>query len=120
MRGQEHSGQTVLVRERWPIKLSTTGSIRRVPHSSRRATTPTGPGTTVFDLSVFKTFNLGSSEFRRLQFRAEAFNVFNTPQFNNPNAQIGSPGAGRITSAGSPPLFQRTSREIQLALKLYF
>ena len=80
----------------------------------------TGPGTTEFDLSVFKNFSLGSVEARRLQFRAEAFNVFNTPQFNIPNAQIGSPGAGRITSAGSPPLFQRTSREIQLALKLYF
>ncbi len=79
-----------------------------------------GPGTTEFDLSLFKSFNLGATEARRLQFRAEAFNVLNTPQFNNPNAQIGSPQAGRITSAGSPPLFQRTSREIQLALKLYF
>ena len=78
-----------------------------------------GPGTTEFDLSAFKNFSLGA-EARRLQFRAEAFNVFNTPQFNNPNAQIGSPQVGRITSAGSPPLFQRTSREIQLALKLYF
>jgi hypothetical protein len=80
----------------------------------------TGPGTTEFDLSLFKNFSLGAHEARRLQFRAEAFNVLNTPQFNNPNAQIGSPGVGRITSAGSPPLFQRTSREIQLALKLYF
>ena len=80
----------------------------------------TGPGTIEFDLSVFKNFPLGANEARHLQFRAEAFNVLNTPQFNNPNAQIGSPQAGRITSAGNPPLFQRTSREIQLALKLYF
>ena len=57
---------------------------------------------------------------RHLQFRAEAFNVLNTPQFNNPNAQIGNPAAGTITSAGAPLLFQRTSRQIQLALKLYF
>ena len=57
---------------------------------------------------------------RRLQFRAEVFNLFNTPQFNNPNAQIGYAGVGQIISAGNPPLFQRTSREIQLALKLYF
>jgi len=80
----------------------------------------TGPGTTEFDVSLFKNFQFGSNEIRRLQFRAEAFNVFNTPQFNNPNAQIGFSGVGQITSAGSPPLFQRTSREIQLALKLYW
>ncbi len=78
-----------------------------------------GPGTKEVDASLFKNFPLGG-EGRRLQFRAEAFNVFNTPQFNNPNAQIGFPGVAKITSAGNPPLFQRTSREIQLALKLYF
>jgi len=48
------------------------------------------------------------------------FNIFNTPQFNNPSTSIGSLTAGTITSAGQPPLFQRTSREIQLALKLYY
>jgi hypothetical protein len=78
-----------------------------------------GPGTKEVDASLFKNFPLGG-EGRRLQFRAEAFNVFNTPQFNNPNAQIGFAGVAKITSAGNPPLFQRTSREIQLALKLYF
>jgi outer membrane receptor protein involved in Fe transport len=78
-----------------------------------------GPGTKEVDASLFKNFPLGG-EGRRLQFRAEAFNLFNTPQFNNPNAQIGFAGVAKITSAGNPPLFQRTSREIQLALKLYF
>lgn len=77
-----------------------------------------GPGTKQFDLSVFKEFYF--TEATHLQFRAEAFNAFNTPQFNNPNAQIGNSAAGTITSAGAPLLFQRTSREIQLALKLYW
>jgi hypothetical protein len=80
----------------------------------------TGPGTKEFDLSLFKNFVFSESGNRHLQFRAEAFNVLNTPQFNNPNAQIGNAAAGTITSAGAPLLFQRTSREIQLALKLYF
>jgi hypothetical protein len=82
----------------------------------------TGPGTKQFDLSLFKTFFFSENQTRRLQFRAEAFNAFNTPQFNNPDARIGSASlaVGKITSAGNPPLFQRTSREIQLALKLYF
>jgi hypothetical protein len=47
------------------------------------------------------------------------FNVFNTPQFNNPNASIGSAQAGIISSAGSPLTFQRTSRQVQMAMKLY-
>jgi hypothetical protein len=79
-----------------------------------------GPGTTQFDLSIFKDFVFSEAAGRRLQFRAEAFNVLNTPQFNNPNAQIGNPAVGTITSAGAPLLYQRTSRQIQLALKLYW
>ena len=79
-----------------------------------------GPGTTQFDLSLFKDFAFNESASRRLQFRAEGFNVLNTPQFNNPNASIGNAAVATITSAGAPLLFQRTSREIQLALKLYF
>ena len=47
-----------------------------------------GPGTKQFDLSLFKDIPFREDSSRRLQFRAEAFNVLNTPQFNNPNAQI--------------------------------
>jgi len=79
-----------------------------------------GPGTKQFDVSLFKSIHFNESSTRYLQLRAEAFNVFNIPQFNNPNAQIGGSTAGKITSAGQPVLFQRTSREIQLAAKLYF
>jgi hypothetical protein len=68
---------------------------------------------------MFKDFYFRENR-EHLQFRAEAFNVFNTPQFNNPNTQIGNPAAGTITSAGAPLLLQRTSRQIQLALKLYW
>jgi hypothetical protein len=69
---------------------------------------------------MFKDFMFSSDGSRRLQLRAETFNIFNTPQFNNPNAQIGNTAAGVITGAGQPFLFQRTSREIQLAGKIYF
>jgi hypothetical protein len=77
-----------------------------------------GPGTKQIDASLFKSFAFAES--RRVEFRAEAFNLFNTPQFNNPNASIGFSGVARITSAGSPTVYQRTSRQMQLALKLYF
>lgn len=77
-----------------------------------------GPGTKQVDLSLFKSFAIGEKS--RFEFRAEAFNISNTPQFNNPNASIGFSGVAKITSAGSPTVYQRTSRQIQLALKFYF
>jgi hypothetical protein len=65
------------------------------------------------DVSLFRDFPLG--ERRSLQFRAEAFNVTNTPTWGIPvndlnnHAQLGS-----ITSTRS------TERQLQLSLKLYF
>jgi len=79
-----------------------------------------GPNTRQLDFSIAKNFVFDADQSKRLQFRADAFNLFNTPQFNLPNATIGAAGAGTITSAGSPITLQRTSREIQLGLKLYF
>ena len=92
-----------------------------------------GPGTKNVDFSVFKNIQL--TESKLLQFRAEFFNLFNTPLFNNPTAVAPLPSAtattlvpniapgsayGTISSAGSPTTFQRISREIQLAAKFTF
>jgi hypothetical protein len=71
-----------------------------------------GPGRVNFDLSLFKDFAL--NERARLQFRSEFFNVFNTPQFGQPNGTIFNPGAGQITSTAGNP------RQIQLALRIVF
>jgi hypothetical protein len=79
-----------------------------------------GPGTAQLDLSIFKNYRLRDHSNAMLQIRAEVFNLTNRAQFNNPAATIGAPGAGTITSAGSPATLQRLSREVQLALKLYF
>ena len=80
----------------------------------------TGPGTHQVDLSFQKTTTFSSDGNLALQFRAEFFNLFNTPQLNNPDAGIGSPNVGRILAAGDPANFTRTSRQIQLGLKFYF
>jgi hypothetical protein len=45
-----------------------------------------GPGFQRVDLTLFKDFQL--SERFKLQFRAESFNFTNTPQFNNPSANV--------------------------------
>jgi hypothetical protein len=77
-----------------------------------------GPGTKQVDWSVLK--NTSIDEHRSLQLRVEFFNVFNTPQFNLPNATLGSGAYGRISAAGIPVTFSRLSRQIQFALKFFW
>ena len=79
-----------------------------------------GPGTKNLDFSIFKEFFFSEDRRRRLQFRAEFFNLTNTPQFNNPTTNIGSANAGRIRSAASTITLQRIPRHIQFGLKFYF
>jgi len=73
------------------------------------------PSAKNFDLSVFKEFLLSRiREGMRGEFRAEAFNAFNHPQFQGPDATVGSSTFGLITSTVNNP------RELQVALKIYF
>jgi Carboxypeptidase regulatory-like domain/TonB dependent receptor-like, beta-barrel len=67
-----------------------------------------GPGLRNIDFSIGKSFPIG--EVRRLQFRAESFNLTNTPAFNQPSHNINSLGAGAITGADDP-------RRLQFGLK---
>jgi hypothetical protein len=77
-----------------------------------------GPGTKNVDFSVFKNTHL--TESTTLQLRAEFFNLFNTPQFDNPGATVGAASIGKVSSTGDEPLFQRLERQIQLAAKFSF
>ena len=63
-----------------------------------------GPGLVNFDLALYKNFQ--PIERLRAQLRIEAFNVANTPHFNEPNTQVGNRNFGVITSAGAPRIFQ--------------
>ena len=71
------------------------------------------PGERNLDLSLFKDFRV--TERYRFQFRAEAFNLTNTPKFGMPGATHGDSNFGRIdtTVAG-------TERHFQLALRFMF
>ncbi len=76
-----------------------------------------GPGTTNLDFSVFRNFAF--RERLNLQFRAEAFNLSNTPAFFLPSAAspaltIGNPTFGKLTASSA------TGRQLQLGLKLLF
>ncbi|NDJ12737.1 MAG: hypothetical protein EBY17_16310 [Acidobacteriia bacterium] len=68
-----------------------------------------GPGTVSWDVSVFKSFQV--PEGIKAQFRAEALNVTNTPQFYGPNTTFTSAAFGLITSQANYP------RLIQLGVR---
>jgi Carboxypeptidase regulatory-like domain len=73
-----------------------------------------GPPLRHLDFSLTKTFPI--RENLTLQFRAESFNLTNTPNFAEPNTSLGSPTFGEITSTApfSNP------RLLQFALRLTF
>jgi hypothetical protein len=70
-----------------------------------------GPGLQNADVMIGKTFRL--TERLRLEFRAEAFNVSNTPPLNDPNGIVGNAAFGSITSAGNP-------RDFECVAKIHF
>lgn len=73
-----------------------------------------GPGATMLNLSLFKTFALPKET--NLEFRAESFNLANHPTFSNPNTSFGSANFGQITSVAGAS----QPRQIQFAMKYIF
>ena len=71
-----------------------------------------GPGHTNFDTSLSKRFSIGGRA--NAEFRWDVFNLFNHPGFGFPNAAIGNPTVGRITTTIVD------NRSMQLALKVNF
>jgi hypothetical protein len=71
------------------------------------------PGRQQLDFSIFKNFTL--KEKTTLQFRAEMFNITNTPNFGVPANALGAPTFGIISDTGTT-----LPRNVQLALKLRF
>jgi hypothetical protein len=86
-----------------------------------------GPGINNWDMTLSKRILLGSEQ-RYLQFRAEAFNVFNHTQYSSYNSSVafnatnqpiivkdaaGNPVTGAYNAARDP-------RKVQLSVKVYF
>src|SRR5207302_3574722 len=80
-----------------------------------------GPGLNNWDISLFKNFQLGSNESRRLQFRFETYNTFNHTQYNaidtgarfDQNNNQTNTNYGYFTGAA-------LARRLVLGLKFYF
>ncbi len=70
-----------------------------------------GPSLVNVDFSLFKNFQI--NENNQIQFRSEFFNLFNHPNFYNPDNTVGDGTFGQILSARDP-------RYVQFALKYLF
>jgi hypothetical protein len=64
------------------------------------------------DFSVFRKFPI--SERINLEFRAEAFNLTNTPHFNSPGSNINSGNFMQVTGAA------QDQRQLRFGLRLEF
>jgi hypothetical protein len=75
-----------------------------------------GPGLWTADLSVFRSFALGSQ--RRLEARFQGNNIFNHPAFGNPDASFTSGTFGQITGISGNGSY--LERQFQVGLRFTF
>jgi len=76
-----------------------------------------GPGYSILDFGLFRTFGL--REPLKAQFRIEALNLTNHPNFSNPDSGVTDPDFGLITST-NPGSRLIAERYFRLGLKLLF
>jgi len=70
-----------------------------------------GPGSLVFNMSFAKEFPM--RDMMNLEIRADATNIFNTPQFRGIDTVVNSPTFGQVISVGA-------TRTIQIATRFRF
>jgi len=71
-----------------------------------------GPSTKNWDIGLQRRVKLYES--KSVNFKLDAFNAFNTPNFAIPNAALGSGTAGQITGT------VQDNRDLQASATLYF
>ena len=79
-----------------------------------------GPNLFVINGSLSRLFNI--TERFKLTFRGEAFNVTNTPQFDQPDTTFGDTQFGQITTANNnaQSVKSNPNRLLQVSLRLTF
>ena len=111
-RGPSRFFNTAAFVNRLGVANNAAGSLTSYRYGNAGRNVLTGPPIVDLDASVIKGWSLG--EVRRLEFRAEFFNLPNHPIFGQPDTSPGSSTYGALTSTRIDP------RDIQLALKVIF
>jgi hypothetical protein len=75
-----------------------------------------GPGFQNWDMNLKKNTTWG--DHYTVQLRADAFNLFNHPNFNTPNANISNSNVGTVTSTSGTPSYE--ARTLEFAAKFNF
>jgi hypothetical protein len=107
-----------------PLQVVTTGGVaRNVYHfGSLSRNALIGPGFKNMDFSISKTTKI--TERLSHELRVEAFDLFNHPNFSNPNTSVsslvGNANFGVIKATRGPTGDAGSSRQIQFAMKLIF
>jgi len=94
------------------------GAANILPYLGGPRSQISGPGFERVDMTVTKNFHTFERQY--LQFRADAFNLFNTPSWGTPSQTGTSSLGGLITGNRSLGSYTPDPRFFQLALKYYF
>jgi hypothetical protein len=97
---------------------TTTGTVTTCSPGDMVRNSVIGPDYIDTDFSLIKDTKI--TERMNLQFRSDAFDVFNHPNFGNPNLNVLSSSFGVITSTRFPNGDFGSARQLQLGLKLIF
>ena len=82
--------------------------------------TAVAPGVFTINGEIHKNFRMPYKEGHQVQFRAEAFNLLNHPNFGGPNNNILSPAFGTINTLAGGTNPSIPMRQLQLGLKYTF
>lgn len=88
--------------------LSITDAATATLYAGGRRLSVAGPGYERIDASFFKRFHVHEQGY--LQFRADIFNLFNTPAYNIPSQNNNGTSGGQILSVQAPAAFTPDSR----------
>ena len=109
------------------MSLSRIATDRSQPFGNSGRNPVRGPNFMQADLGLHKSFSVWpkGKEDTKLEFRMEAFNLFNRTNFTTPDGNAGNirrDATGAAIAGGSYGTIRNTypARQIQFALKLYF
>ena len=94
------------------------GAANILPYLGSPRSQISGPGYERIDMTMTKNFTTIQKQY--LQFRADVFNLFNTPSWGTPSNTGTGSGGGQITGNAFLGNYTPDGRFFQLALKYYF